>query len=96
MTLLEFGLLLLVAGVCGGIAQAIVGFSRGGCLASVALGLIGALLGTWLSRQMELPELIAISFGEQDFPIVWSIVGASLFVALLSLISGGRRSSRVR
>lgn len=91
MSILEFLVLLLVAGICGGIAQAIVGFSRGGCLASVALGLIGALLGTWLARQLALPELFAIQFGGQQFPIVWSIIGASLFVAVLSLISGRSR-----
>lgn len=95
MSILEFLLLLLVAGICGGIAQAIVGFSRGGCLASIALGLIGALLGTWLARQMELPELWSIDFDGRQFPIVWSIIGATLFVALISLISGRWRRPRV-
>ncbi len=37
MTILHFLLLLLIAGVCGSIAQALVGFSRGGCLVSIAL-----------------------------------------------------------
>lgn len=88
MSIIEFLLMLIVAGICGGIGQSIVGFSRGGCAASTALGLVGALLGTWLARQMDLPELLVVHFGEQPFPIVWSIIGAALFVAIISLLSG--------
>lgn len=80
-------LLLLVAGICGAIGQAIGGYSHGGCLVSIALGFIGALLGTWLAGKMGLPELIVIPVGPTHFPIVWSIIGAALFVALINLIS---------
>lgn len=90
MTWIDLLLMLLVAGLCGSIAQAIVGYSRGGCLASIALGLIGALFGAWLARAMNLPELFSIQFGAQPFPIVWSVIGASLFVAVLSLLAGRR------
>jgi len=88
MTLIDFLLLLLVAGICGSVAQAIVGYSRGGCLVSIALGLIGALLGAWLARALNLPEILSIQFGTQPFPIVWSVIGASLFVAVLCLLTG--------
>ncbi len=91
MTILELVVLLIVAGVCGSIAQAIVGVSRGGCLVSIALGFIGALLGTWLARAASLPELFTIDVGGQPFPIIWSIIGAALFAAVLSLISRGGR-----
>ncbi len=47
--LLQLLLLLLIAGVCGSLGQAIGGYSHGGCLVSIALGFIGALLGTWLA-----------------------------------------------
>lgn len=50
MTILELLLLLLVAGICGAIGQAIVGYSRGGCLVAIALGFIGALVGSWIAR----------------------------------------------
>jgi uncharacterized membrane protein YeaQ/YmgE (transglycosylase-associated protein family) len=90
MTIIDFLLLLLVAGICGSVAQAIVGYSRGGCLASIALGLIGALLGAWLARKLNLPEILSVQFGAQPFPIVWSIIGASLFVAILCLLAGRR------
>jgi uncharacterized membrane protein YeaQ/YmgE (transglycosylase-associated protein family) len=88
MDLWSFLILLLVAGVCGGLGQAIAGFSRVGCLGSIALGFIGALFGMWLARAMKLPELFAIRIADQiTFPIVWSIVGAALFVAALGLLT---------
>jgi uncharacterized membrane protein YeaQ/YmgE (transglycosylase-associated protein family) len=95
MNIVEFIFLLLVAGVCGAIAQTLVGYSRGGCLASIALGFVGALLGTWFARLLGLPEVFALSFGGQPFPIVWSIMGGALFAGLLSLLSrGGRPQTR--
>jgi uncharacterized membrane protein YeaQ/YmgE (transglycosylase-associated protein family) len=91
MSILEFLLLLLIAGICGGLAQSLVGFSRGGCLVSIVLGFIGALLGTWLARALGLPELLPVSVGGQVFPVIWSIIGAALFSAVLALISGRSR-----
>jgi uncharacterized membrane protein YeaQ/YmgE (transglycosylase-associated protein family) len=87
MTLIEFLLLLLIAGVCGSIAQGLAGYSRGGCLVSIVLGLIGALLGTWLARLLGIGEILAVQVGGQPFPIVWSVIGAALFVALIRLVS---------
>ena len=92
MSLIDFLVLLIVAGVCGALGQAISGFSRGGCLVSIALGFIGALLGVWLSRQLGLPELLIVPIGGKSFPVVWSIIGSALFVAVLSLLT--RRSRR--
>ena len=91
MTLIDLLILLVIAGVCGSIARAIVGTTRGGCLVSIVLGFIGALLGSWLATQAGLPELLDIQIGNRSFPVIWSIIGASLFVAVLSLISGRRR-----
>lgn len=91
MTLIELLVLLFIAGLCGSIAQSLVGGPRSGCLASIALGFIGALLGTFLARKAGLPELFAVSIGGNSFPIIWSIIGASLFTAVLALISRSRR-----
>ena len=92
MSLLDFLVLLLVAGICGALGQAIGGYSRGGCLVSIALGFIGALLGMWLARTLELPELFAIRIGTTRFPVIWSIIGAALFVAVLGLFTRRRVS----
>jgi uncharacterized membrane protein YeaQ/YmgE (transglycosylase-associated protein family) len=84
-------LLLLIAGVCGALGQAITGVSRGGCLVSIALGFIGALVGLWLARLLGLPELFTVSVGGKSFPILWSIIGSDLFVAVISFIASSRR-----
>ncbi len=90
MSVLDFIFLLIVAGICGALGQAIGGYSRGGCLVSIALGFIGALLGVALARWLNLPEFIAISFGSTTFPVIWSIIGAAIFVAILGLLSRRR------
>lgn len=86
MTFLDFVILLIVAGICGAVGQTIVGYTHGGCLTSIALGFIGALLGTWIARAMGLPEYVELRIGNQPFPIIWSIIGSALFVALLALM----------
>jgi uncharacterized membrane protein YeaQ/YmgE (transglycosylase-associated protein family) len=90
MGLLELLVLLLVAGILGAIGKAIAGGTRGGFLVSIALGFIGALLGTWLARNVGLPELFTITIGGTQLPIVWSIIGCALFVALINLVSRRR------
>ena len=57
---------------------------------AAALGFIGALLGSWLAGALHLPELLAIPVGGMRFPIIWSIIGCALFVALINLISRRR------
>jgi uncharacterized membrane protein YeaQ/YmgE (transglycosylase-associated protein family) len=90
-TIGEFLILLLIAGICGALAQTIAGFSRGGCLVAIAMGFIGALLGTWLARVTGLPELFTIQIGDTTFPIIWSIIGGALFSAVLGLLTRPRR-----
>lgn len=94
MTLLELIILLVVAGVCGAVGQSIVGYSHAGCLGTIAVGFVGALLGAWIARLLALPELFTFSVAGHGFPILWSIVGSALFVALLSFLSGSRWRAR--
>lgn len=92
MTLLELGLYLVIAAAAGGIGRAIAGGTRGGCLVSIVLGFIGALLGSWIARKAKLPELFLIRLGDGPaFPFLWSVIGAALFVAVVVALSGGRR-----
>jgi len=95
MTLIEFLLLLLVAAICGALGQALVGYSVGGCLVSIVVGLIGAYVGTWAATQLGLPELFTLNVGGKNFPILWSIIGSAIFSAVLGLINrtiSGRRT----
>ncbi len=86
-TFTEVLLLLIIAAVCGALGQVISGVRRGGLLASIALGFIGALLGAWIGRLLNLPEPVPIHVGEATFPIVWSIIGSALFLAVLALLT---------
>jgi uncharacterized membrane protein YeaQ/YmgE (transglycosylase-associated protein family) len=94
ITLTGLLILLIVAGICGAIGRAIGGGTSGGIIVSIAVGFIGALLGTVLAHALRLPEILMVSVDGRPFPIVWSIVGGALFVALMHLISG--RGYRVR
>jgi uncharacterized membrane protein YeaQ/YmgE (transglycosylase-associated protein family) len=84
-------LLLLIAAVSGSIAQALVGYSRGGCIVSIVLGFIGALLGYWIADALNLFLLFQVNIQGRNFPVIWSIIGGALFVAVLSLVGGRRR-----
>ena len=90
MTLMQLLILLLVAGVCGSIGRAIAGYSHGGCLVSIALGFIGAIVGVWIANALHLPRLFEMSLGGEQFPIIWSILGSALFVAVISFFTGSR------
>ncbi len=83
--------LIIIAAVCGAIGRAIAGGTRGGLVVSIVLGFIGALLGPWVAGQLKLPEPLMINLSGHPFPVLWSIIGAALFVAIIHLVSGRRR-----
>jgi uncharacterized membrane protein YeaQ/YmgE (transglycosylase-associated protein family) len=105
MTLLELIVFLIIAGICGVVAEFIVGFSPGGFLASIVVGLVGAFVGSWLAVQLGLPPLLSteaivpetagadIILRDYSFDVVWSIIGA---IVLLFIISLARRAGRSR
>jgi len=92
MTITPAGLVILIviAAVCGAVGKALGGGAQGGLITSIALGFIGALLGPWVARQLHLAEPLVLRVSGESFPIVWSIIGGALFVALLHLLSGRR------
>ncbi len=89
MTLETFLFLLLFSGICGFIGQAMVGYSRGGFLATVVVGFFGALLGTMLASYLGLPALFTISLGLFTFSVVWSILGTIMLMGIVNMF--GRR-----
>lgn len=92
MTLLELVLFLAIAAVAGGLGRAIAGGTQGGCIVSIVLGFIGAMLGSWIARKAKLPELFVVKLGDgPPFPFLWAVIGAALFVAIVVALSGGRR-----
>lgn len=90
MSLTTLLLLIVIAAICGAIGKAIAGSTRGGLIVSIALGFVGALLGPWVAGKLKLPEPFMINIGGHPFPILWSIIGAALFVAIIHLFSRRR------
>jgi uncharacterized membrane protein YeaQ/YmgE (transglycosylase-associated protein family) len=90
LTLPGLVLLIVIAAVCGAVGKAIAGGARGGLVVSTALGFIGALIGPWIAARVGLSEPFVVNIGGHSFPVLWSIVGAALFVAIIHLISRQR------
>lgn len=82
----EIIILLVIAGITGGIGRSLVGFKRGGCIISIVVGFIGAYIGTILAREFNFPDLLSFEIRGIKYPIIWSIIGAAVFTAILSLI----------
>lgn len=89
MSLLSFLFMLLIASITGAIGARIAGRKNMGCLASILLGFVGALIGTYIADKLDLPLFPWLTIG--DFPIIWAVVGSALFVAFLNLFSSSRR-----
>ena len=70
-----------------GTRQAHNSLPRGGLIVSTALGFIGAVLGPWLATQLKLSEPLVVNIGGHPFGILWSIIGAAVFVAIIHLVS---------
>jgi uncharacterized membrane protein YeaQ/YmgE (transglycosylase-associated protein family) len=87
ITLTGLIVLIIIAAVCGALGRAIAGEVRGGFIVSVVLGFIGALLGPWIAHQLHLSEPFVVHVSGQSFPILWSIIGATVFVAIIHLVS---------
>lgn len=95
MTLVGFLLLILIGGAVGLLAQAIVGFSAGGFIASIVVGFLGALIGTWIAREVGLPQLFAVTVDGYTVHILWAILGAIILLLPLALIRGRAYRSRL-
>jgi uncharacterized membrane protein YeaQ/YmgE (transglycosylase-associated protein family) len=93
-SLVEIIVWLIVAAICGAIGEALVGYSPGGLLASIGIGLVGAFLGSWLARALGLPALLTFTFGDVQIELIWTILGAALLVGIVALLRRPRRYRR--
>jgi uncharacterized membrane protein YeaQ/YmgE (transglycosylase-associated protein family) len=94
MTLVEFIVYLIIAGICGAIARAVTGGTGGGFVISVLVGFLGAFVGSWLAHQLHLPILWTVIIEGHRFPIVWSIVGGIVLVGVAHLLMRPRYAGR--
>ena len=81
----EFALLVVVSIACGAIGHRIAA-GRTGLLASLAVGLVGAFVGTIVARAAPLAEPFSLRIDEIAFPLVWAVVGSASFVAVTGLL----------
>ena len=94
MGILELLILLVIAGICGAIAELVVGFSPGGFVVSIIIGVIGAYLGTVIAAALNLPRFLSIQVGDQSREIIWAILGSILLLLIISLFRGASRRRR--
>jgi len=90
MTIIEFLVLLFVAAICGSIGSGLAGANRHGCFTNIILGFIGALIGTFLSRELGVRDFLYF----HRIPIIWSIVGSALFVWLIINVRGNSKRKK--
>lgn len=94
MDLLQLLILIVIAGICGAVAEWIVGFKPGGLLVSIIVGVVGAYLGGWVGSLLpfDLFSWTTIVVNSVPINLFWSTAGSIVLLALLhALRSGGRR-----
>ncbi len=91
MGLIEFGLLVVLAAVCGVVGQLITGYSRGGCPMAFLAAFAGALAGPWAAERLEWQEPLMLPVGPVEFPVVTSAAGALVLVVLVNLMTRKRK-----
>ena len=82
IAVLNLIILATIAFVFAWTAWVVVGSSRRMFINSVAVGFIGGLLGPWIASGLGIPMGYAMEIQGAMFPILWSIVGAGVFVAI--------------
>jgi len=82
----ELILIALVAIICGSLAQLTSGYSRGGWIVHLGVAFAGALAGVVVSRLLNAPAIYNIEYRQIDFPIIYSLVGAALFLGAIGFL----------
>ena len=84
--MLRFLMLLILAAIVGSIGAAIAGQRRQGCLTNIAIGFVGAAIGTYLASVLRAPVFFVVL----GVPVVWAVIGAALFMAVIGALVKGR------
>jgi uncharacterized membrane protein YeaQ/YmgE (transglycosylase-associated protein family) len=79
--------LLLVALVCGWLAEELVGYKKGGIGTTVGVGLLGALIGWLIAKLFHLPMLIHLA----GLPVIWTIVGGAVLAFAMKIMAPTRK-----
>jgi uncharacterized membrane protein YeaQ/YmgE (transglycosylase-associated protein family) len=91
--LLQLLILLIIAGLCGAIAEWIVGFSPGDLLVTIINGVVGAYVGSWVGSLIPIDLPLRVAVGTISFNLIWAVLGSIVLLLLLRTLRGtGRRS----
>ncbi|MDW8214176.1 MAG: GlsB/YeaQ/YmgE family stress response membrane protein [Roseiflexaceae bacterium] len=96
---LQLLILLVIAGICGAVAELIVGFSPPGLhiiLVSIIVGVIGAFIGGWVAEAIGLPPITEIRVGNIRLNLLYTILGSTLLLVILQALRSGRQWFSIR
>jgi len=85
-------LLLLIATLCGAIAESVLDYHPGGIGATAGVGLIGAVIGLVLAKILHLPTWPHFA----NVPILWTVIGSVLLVGGMRVVAPNRPALRGR
>jgi len=89
-TIAEFVIILIISGVCGGLARAVFDLGTDNFIVSILIGLVGGYLGLYLVGQFALPVIFVLPIGSKAVPVVWILIGAMILTFIASVIESLR------
>jgi uncharacterized membrane protein YeaQ/YmgE (transglycosylase-associated protein family) len=75
--------LLLVATLCGAIAEHMLHYDGGGIATTAGVGLVGSVVGWLIASLFHFPMLVHIA----GLPIVWTVIGSLVLVAGMKVVA---------
>jgi uncharacterized membrane protein YeaQ/YmgE (transglycosylase-associated protein family) len=86
MDLTDLLLTVLLAIICGTVAQLTSGYSRGGWIVNMGLGFLGGLAGIVAARTFNAPLVYNLKVKGTDYPVIYALIGCVFFLATIGLI----------
>ena len=91
MSIIEIGILAVLAAIVAGVGQTITGYSRGGCPVSFIVAFFGAAVGPRIARNFDWPEPLVVPIGPVELNVVSSAACALILVVIVNLITAKRK-----
>jgi uncharacterized membrane protein YeaQ/YmgE (transglycosylase-associated protein family) len=85
MDLLMILIAVAFAGICGALAQVVIGFSYGGMIVAIMTGIVGAFVGMWFASLIGLPSLLAIRVGTITIDMLYGFLGSLFLTTILEI-----------
>jgi uncharacterized membrane protein YeaQ/YmgE (transglycosylase-associated protein family) len=97
VNLIQVLTILVIVGICAGIAQVffelLIGYVPGNLLTTIIVGILGAYLGSLFPSFWPLSALdISVGSGVETvtFNLLWTILGSAIVLLLLYILPGGK------